>query len=444
MSSPLGRRLLGFAARSQPSRRTVRLRLTLLYGVLFLASGALLLAITYGLLDRATRDDPVTITLEDGATVSATPDGDVEGPVAEETDLRPSTEGSRQSPSLPSREEVEELASEQHADRMRELLIQSGIALGVMVVVSAALGWIVAGRVLRPLRTITTAARDISAANLHRRLALEGPEDELKELGDTFDELLGRLERAFEAQRRFVANASHELRTPLARQRTVAQVALGDRDATVESLRTAHERALAAGAEQERLIDALLTLARGQTGLDQRRPVDLAALTSDVLATRRADAQRRGLALNEALTPAPTTGDQRLLERLIANLVDNALCHNEEDGHVDVVTGARPGRAVLSVANSGPVVAAADVDRLFEPFERLGANRRHDGGLGLGLSIVKAIAETHGATIDVHPQLEGGLHIDVSFRAAVATAAPGEARTGVTRDATSHRSKAST
>ena len=423
MSTPLGRRLAGIAARSPLPRRTVRLRLTVLYATLFLASGALVLALTYGLVDRATRDDPVTITLGNGATVSATPNGDVDGPGAGQTDVRSPTGGSGPVPSVPSHEELGELASEQHADRMHELLVQSGIALGVMAVVSAALGWIVAGRVLRPLRTITAAARDISAANLHRRLALEGPDDELKELGDTFDELLGRLERAFEAQRRFVANVSHELRTPLTRQRTVAQIALDDHAATVESLRTAHERALAAGAEQEQLIDALLTLARGQTGLDTRQPIDLAELTSDVLVTRRTEAQRRGLRLHEALTKAPTTGDPRLLERLVANLVDNALCHNDEDGHVDVVTGTRSGRAVLSVANSGPVVPEADVDPLFEPFERLDANRRrHAGGLGLGLSIVQAIAAAHGATIDVRPQLEGGLHIDASFRAADASA----------------------
>jgi signal transduction histidine kinase len=286
----------------------------------------------------------------------------------------------------------------------------------------------VAGRVLRPLRTITATARDISAANLHERLALDGPDDELKELGDTIDDLLARLEQAFEAQRRFVANASHELRTPLARQRTVAQVALDDRDATVESLRAAHERVLVAGAQQERLIDALLTLARGQTGSDKREPLDLADLACRVLVTRRAEAQRRGLDLREALAPASVTGDARLIERLVANLVDNALRHNEDAGHVDVATGNRSGHAVLSVGNTGPLVPAADVDRLFEPFERLGANRTgHDGGLGLGLSIVQAIANAHGATIDVHPQRKGGLHIDVSFPAAGTSEAVAEA-----------------
>jgi signal transduction histidine kinase len=434
MPTHLGRRLAGIAARGHVPRRTVRLRLTLLYGVLFLASGSLVLAITYGLVDRATRDDPVMITLANGATVTAGTSGDVSGPAESATDQVSSAAGSTPAAPLPSPEEVKELASEQHASRMHELLVQSGIALGVMAVVSVALGWIVAGRVLRPLRTIAAAARDISAANLHRRLSLDGPDDELKELGDTFDDLLDRLERAFDAQRRFVANASHELRTPLARQRTVAQVALDDRDATVESLRAAHQRVLVAGAQQERLIDALLTLARGQTGTDRREPLDLADLASDVLAARRTEAQRRNLRLQDALTPAPTTGDRRLVENLIANLVDNALCHNEEDGTVDVVTGTRDGHAVLSVANTGPVVPAADVDRLFEPFERLGTNRRsHDGGLGLGLSIVQAIATAHGATIGVDPEPDGGLRVEVAFPAteapvAVVDAVPSTAR----------------
>jgi signal transduction histidine kinase len=423
MPTRLGLRLAGIATRGHVPRWTVRLRLTLLYGVLFLASGALMLAITYGLVDRATQDDPVTITLTDGATVTAGASGDVSDPAASATDQLSSAAGSTPA-ALPSPEEVKEMASQQHASRMHELLVQSGIALGVMAVVSVALGWVVAGRVLRPLRTIVAAARGISAANLHRRLALDGPDDELKELGDTFDDLLDRLERAFDAQRRFVANASHELRTPLARQRTVAQVALDDRDATVESLRAAHQRVLVAGAQQERLIDALLSLARGQTGSDRREPLDLAELTSDLLAARRAEAQRRNLRLQEALTAAPTTGDPRLVENLIGNLVDNALCHNEEDGTVDVVTGTRDGHAVLSVANTGPVVPAADVDRLFEPFERLDTNRRsHDGGLGLGLSIVQAIATAHGATIDVDPQPDGGLRVEVFFPAAEAPVA---------------------
>ena len=417
----LHRRLLTLAGEARLPRRTVRLRLTLLYGTLFLACGALVLAITYGLVDRATRDSPVTFTLSDGRTITV---GASEGgPAGGEEAETPGEEASVFGPAgltpeedFLSPEQVRALASQQHADQMRELLVQSGIALGVMAVVSVVLGWIVAGRVLRPLRTITATARDISATNLHERLALDGPDDELKELGDTFDDLLARLERSFEAQRRFVANASHELRPPLARQRTVAQVALDDPDATVESLRMAHERVLAAGAQQERLIEALLTLARGQTGFEKSEPFGLADLTGHVLLTRRAEAKRRGLELSEELAPATAAGDPRLVERLVANLVDNALCHNVAGGDVRVLTGTRSGHPVLSVANTGPVVPAADVDRLFEPFQRIGNGRTsHGEGLGLGLSIAKAIAKAHGATITAHPRPGGGLEIDVSF-----------------------------
>jgi signal transduction histidine kinase len=313
-------------------------------------------------------------------------------------------------------DQLEVQARQQHASVLHQLLIHSGIALAAMVLASIALGWIIAGRVLRPLRTITTAARDISANNLHQRLALEGPGDELKELGDTFDDLLARLEASFQSQRRFVANASHELRTPLARQRTVAQVALANPDATVGSLRAAHERALASGAEQERLIEALLTLTRVQAGLDRREAFDLATVTHQVLLSRRLEADARGLDVRAALSPTPTTGDARLIERLIANLVDNALRHNVPDGRVEVGTATEGGHALLSVINSGPVVPVTAVDELFQPFERLGADRtRQVDGLGLGLSIVQAIANAHDATIAVHPQAGGGLQIEVRF-----------------------------
>jgi signal transduction histidine kinase len=303
--------------------------------------------------------------------------------------------------------------------QLHQLLAQSGIALGAMAIVSMGLGWIVAGRVLRPLRTITTTARRISATSLHERIAMGGPNDELKELGDTFDDLLARLERAFQAQRQFVANASHELRTPLARQRTVAQVALADPDASVDSLRAAHERVLASGAEQERLIDALLTLARGQAGPRTSEPFDLASVTSEVLLTRRDEAERHGLDVHQTLSAAPAEGDRRLVERLIANLLDNAIAYNQPDGHVEVVVGTCLGHAVVSVSNSGPVVPASDVERLLQPFQRNGPERTgHGRGVGLGLSIVHAVAEAHGATLEVHPHAQGGLAVEVAFPAA--------------------------
>jgi signal transduction histidine kinase len=251
---------------------------------------------------------------------------------------------------------------------------------------------------------------------LHRRLALDGPDDELKELGDTFDRLLARLEAAFAAQRQFATNASHELRTPLALQKTLVQVALADPDAGFASLRAACQRVLASGAHQERILEALLTLSRGQAGLDKREPFDLAALAGHVLAARQPDAQDRQLAIHTGLAPARATGDPRLAERLIANLADNALAHNTPGGWIEVVTGTRNSHAVLSVINTGPVIPAAAVDRLLQPFQRLGTQRTsHSDGLGLGLSIVQAIAHAHGATLTIRPQPGGGLHAEVSF-----------------------------
>ncbi|MGH9243474.1 MAG: sensor histidine kinase [Acidimicrobiales bacterium] len=402
-------------------RPTVRLRLTLTYGALFLASGALVLAITYGLVDRATRNDPVTVTLANGVTISVSVDhGEpvVEGPGGGSTSL-----GSGPDLATPSEEEVLALGAKQHAARMHALLVQSGIALGAMAVVSVVLGWLVAGRVLRPLRRITAATRDISATNLHERLAIAGPDDEVKELGDTIDQLLARLDAAFQSQRQFVANASHELRTPLARQRTLVQVALTDPGPTVESLRATHERVLASGAQQERLIDALLTLARGQAGLARREVVDLAAVVEHVCETLLDEAVDRQVRLDATLQPAATTGDPRLLERLVANLVDNAIRYNWRGGQLDVRTETTGRQAMLAITNTGPIVPADHLDRLFEPFDRLGASRTSRGdGLGLGLSIVRAIADAHGATVTAQARSEGGLRIEARFDATHAAA----------------------
>jgi signal transduction histidine kinase len=285
-----------------------------------------------------------------------------------------------------------------------------------MAALSIALGWLAAGRVLRPLRTINERARTISASNLHKRLALAGPDDEITQLANTFDELLGRLEASFTAQRQFVANASHELRTPLARAQTVAEVALGDPEATVDTLRASHERVLAAGKQQERLIEALLTLARSERGLDEREPFDLAAVTATMLHARRPEAELRGIYVHATLEPAETSGDPHLAERLVGNLIDNALRHNLPDGRVDVTTATRDGQAVLSVSNTGPLVPAAELDRLFQPFQRLGADRTdHSDGTGLGLSIVAAIAIAHGATLTSQARPDGGLHVEVGF-----------------------------
>jgi signal transduction histidine kinase len=294
-----------------------------------------------------------------------------------------------------------------------------------MTALSLALGWVAAGRVLRPLRTLNEHARAISVTNLHRRLALKGPDDELKQLADTFDDLLGRLEASFAAQKQFVANASHELRTPLARAQAVAEVAVDDPHATVASLRASHRRAIAAGRQQERVIEALLTLARSERGLDRRLPFDLREVTTDVLAAREPEAAARGIEVHARLDPAATGGEPHLAERLVNNLVENAIRHNvPEGGRIEVATLQRNGHALLSVTNTGPVVPSDQVERLFRPFQRLGRDRVERGdGVGLGLSIVQAIATAHGATVTAEPRAEGGLEVEVVFSGAAASAA---------------------
>jgi signal transduction histidine kinase len=408
---PVGNRLSKLLVRPHLPRRTIRLRLTALYGSLFLLCGAGLLAITYGLVVHATRG--VVFNGQNGTFGTTQPPEGTPGPTVESLS---GTTGLTADQLQAQAEHMRTQALQQHAAELHQLRIQSATALAVMVVVSIVLGWIVAGRVLRPLRTITRSAQEITATNLHRRLTLRGPDDELKQLGDTFDELLGRLEASFQAQRQFVANASHELRSPLARQRTVAQVAMSDPDATIESLRAAHERVLAANHQQERLIEALLTLARSEAGLDQRAPLDLAQVADRVLLAYDSEANQRGLHLTMTLHPAPTTGDAHLLERLVTNLVDNALRHNIASGRVHISTGTSAGHAVLTVTNTGPVIRTSDIGRLFQPFRRLGTARTcHDGGLGLGLSIVQAIATAHNATLTADPQPGGGIHVTITM-----------------------------
>ncbi|WAP59559.1 sensor histidine kinase [Streptomyces sp. S465] len=407
-SSPLPR-LTGRFARPLLPRRTVRLKLTLLYGALFLISGAALLTVTYLLVLHANGSLSGVQPAPGGGRPR---EGETAGPAAPVPPPQGrSGESVRDILPGPARE----LMELQRDALLHDLLVQSAIALALMSMISIALGWVVAGRILRPLRTVIAAARDISATSLHRRLALEGPSDELKELGDTFDGLLGRLESSFEAQRRFVANASHELRTPLARQRTLGQLALSDPDADVASLRAAHERILAAGAQQERLIEALLTLARGNAGIEVRRPFDLGRLAQEVVTARRADAERWLVTLRCSPSAAVAAGHRPLAERLVVNLVDNALRHNEPHGWVEVAVAEGPGRAVLTVANSGPVVPPGAVDQMFQPFQRLGDPRTNRDGLGLGLSIVQAIAVAHDATLGVEARPEGGLVFTVGF-----------------------------
>ena len=389
-------------------RRTARLRLTFLYGGLFLACGAILLVVSYVLVEQAIA--PGGHINQSGLPPSGVTVSPGTGALSKE-----------QLPygQLPSLSALEvSLAKEIAASDLRQVLIDAPVALAIVTVVALALGWLAAGRVLRPLSTITAAARRISASNLSQRLALRGPDDELKALGDTLDDLFARLEAAFEAQRNFVANASHELRTPLTRERAMLQVALDDPGTTAETWRNTALDVLASNAEQESLIEALLALATSQGGLDRRELVDLAAITREVLLARQREAVRRGLRVEATFQPAVFDGDPVLAERLAANLIDNAVRHNIPDGYLTVATAtaAADGRATLSVSNGGLVIPPDEVGRLFQPFQRLqprGAPR--DGGHGLGLSIVRAIAAAHSAAITAQAHPGGGLAVDVTF-----------------------------
>ena len=427
-----GRRAAGLAVRLRQPRTTVRWRLTLLYGGLFLVCGAALLAITYTLVEHATvTNTPFNFGIEGAAGA---------GPGA--TFKPPSGTLPRQSfiaavatahrraiwtQSLPppvqrllktasGRRVILSVGSVQRISDLHQLVIESSIALAIMALISAALGWVVAGRVLAPLRTMTAATQQISEANLHERLSMQGPRDELRQLADTIDGLLGRLEGAFDAQRRFVANASHELRTPLTTVRALLELILSDPKATVETFRTTCQQVLDESAQQEQLIDSLLALAHGERGVDTPEPIDLAAIAGEALAAREAEAAARGVQLEVSLEPALVSGDRRLIERLVSNLVDNALRHNMPGGRARVAVRDLAGEVELEVANTGPVVPAEEVERLLQPFHRLAGDRvGHGDGLGLGLSIVAAIANAHQAALDVRAGAHGGLEVDVRF-----------------------------
>ncbi len=396
-------------------RRTARLRLTVLYGTAFLACGAAVLALTYLLYGG-------TVHFA-GLTVSPVLHRVIKAPVADVHRAGPYDVITIPLTAQQANTAAREANLGQIAAAREQLLIASAIALAVFAVAATAIGWLLAGRVLRPLRTITGAARRISASSLNERLALQGPDDELKELADTLDTLFARLEASFEAQRRFAANASHELRTPLTRERTLLQVTLADPAATTSTWQAVSRDLLASNTEQERLIESLLTLASSEAGPGEREPLDLAAITSEALAAARPAISRLGLNVHAEIQPAILDGDPLLVQQLAANLIDNAVRHNIPGGDVQVATRTSDGHAVLSVTNSGQVISAAEVDRLFQPFQRLGPRpARRDGGHGLGLSIVRAIATAHAATITAQPRPGGGLAIDATFPPTPATA----------------------
>lgn len=362
-----------------------RLRLTLMYSALFLLLGTIVVVAIF-------------------AVASA-------GSVGTASSAAPVPAGA-----LPG---IQSAQSQQHSADVARLLVVSFLALVLAAGASTLLGWFAAGRVLRPLSQLASAARTITAGNLHERLGIEGPEDEFKQLGDTMDDLLSRLETSFAAQRRFVANAAHELRTPLTVERTLLQVALADPNASAATLRATCEELLASGREQERLLDSLLTLATSERGLEVREPVDLAEIVAGVVEGVRPTADKQEVDVRSSLGRATVLGDSALIRRLVANVLDNAVGYNHRGGEVEVDTGTKAGRAFLGVANTGPVVPVGEVERLFEPFQRLQRERTTSViGHGLGLSIVRSIAVAHGAEVVAEPRPGGGLTVTVTFPAA--------------------------
>lgn len=379
-------------------RPTVRLRLTFVYGGLFLAAGTVLLIMNYGLVRNNLPSVPAfqeIIPVEAEVTVPSPP-----------------TE--------PPDQEIDR-ALQQEARRFREatldeLVVQSVIALALMVVVSVGLGWLMAGRVLRPLTNITTTARRLSEENLHERIALGGPSDELKELADTFDAMLARLEAAFDSQRRFIANASHELRTPLAIEQTMLEVALDDPEPTVEKFQAVAQKVHGVSQRNQRLIESLLLLARSAREVESAEPVELAAVVGEAVAQRRADSDRRDITVTAVGQPAWVAGDRPLVEHMVANLVENALRHNVDGGWVHISIGTEGPLAQLRVANSGPRLPVEAVAPLFEPFRRFSGDRTgSDRGVGLGLSIVKTVVTTHGGEVSARALEAGGLEVRVTL-----------------------------
>ncbi|WP_040865229.1 sensor histidine kinase [Nocardia exalbida] len=381
------------------SGRTIRLRLTLLYATAFFLAGAVLIALMYFYLNQS---------------LERRPGGGAQQVVREY--LLERAERNRAPVSTELFEALTEQAQRNRRDTLRAMLVWSLVSLGAVGIAAGGFGWLLAGRALHPLQRITATARRVADTSLHERIALDGPRDEIKDLADTFDAMLERLDRAFDGQRRFVANASHELRTPLTINRTLIEVALED-PGVPESTRRLGATLLEVNRRHERLIDGLLVLATSEQRLTEHRRIDVADIAADAVATCAA---RPGAEISADLESATVLGDPLLLERLVLNLLDNALRYNlPEHGWVAIRSRAIGDRAVLTVENSGAPVPAFEVESLFEPFRRLSTTERlaDSGarGAGLGLSIVRSVAQAHGGTVRAAARPDGGLAVTVEF-----------------------------
>ncbi|WP_417281730.1 sensor histidine kinase [Actinomadura rugatobispora] len=387
---------------------SVRARLTLVYGSLFLVSITVLVAVSYFLTARAIEE-----------RFSVNPMGGAIRPAQVERIL---TAADRAQAVAMAKAELNRQLNEQKADVLAQLLQTSLLMLLAFGVVAVLIGYLVAGRMLRPLHTVTATARRLSESTLHERISLDGPQDEIKDLADTFDRMLDRLGGAFDAQRRFVANASHELRTPLTINRTVLEVALASRKNPPETKALA-EVLLGNTARHERLIEGLLLLARSEREPQARTATPLPDVVRSAL--DQLEEPSGEIEVEARLGDAAVDGDPVLLERCAVNLLENALKYNVPGGRVWVRTGTRGGSAVLHVANTGKPVPSYEVERIFEPFRRLRADRVGSAdGAGLGLSIVRAVVEAHGGTVETVPRPDGGLAITLRFPVSSAEAAP--------------------
>lgn len=380
-------------------RPTIRIRLTLLYGGMFLIAGILLLSIIYLFAAHA---------LNVGSEL---PFKILQGQVASDTCNLP-----QQTSASVLNDALDACVNEQRQHALDNLLSQSLLALLGLAVIAFAFGYAMAGRVLSPLGRITRTARAVAGSDLSRRIELDGPDDELKELADTFDDMLERLQRAFMAQQRFVGNASHELRTPLAINRTLLEVHLSDPGAPTE-LQQLGKTLLATNERSEQLVEGLLLLARSDNQIVERKPVDIAEVASQAVDQVHAEAEAKGVEIRGERAPVVVQGNGVLLERIALNLVQNAVRYNiPEGGWVEVTTQAQHGQAVLVVSNTGPVVPAYEIDNLFEPFTRLRTERTgSDKGVGLGLSIARSVARAHGGHISAQPREGGGLVMRVTL-----------------------------
>lgn len=378
-------------------RVSLRWRLALAYGVLLTVAAAILLAVAVVVADQTVAATPglppdtlVEIVTSDGATVRV------------------------------SAAAVQEALRDQARDA---ILRTGGLAFGFVVIAGAAASYLVAGRVLRPVQALTVTVRRLSTATLAERISYTGPRDELAELADAFDEMVGRLDAAFAGQQRFAANASHELRTPLTLIRAEVDVTLGDPNATAEELRTSAEIVREATIRADALVESLLVLARSEAEaehgvLSRSEPLDLAVFVSGALAAVGSETTQRDLSIDPLLAPAPAVGDPELLSRLVGNLVENAVRHNVEGGAVSIGCGQDDARTWLQVSNTGPVFEQSEIDDLFSPFRRGGAGRSGVRGIGLGLSIVRAVVAAHHGTVDLTALPEGGLEVRVTFPSA--------------------------